>query len=626
MRSRWTDAEAERYCEHYASLGRDLALRVYSARLLGSDPELVLRGCGNASLKGRAVDALGRHVEVLYARARGRELARITPEGLPALGLEPLRALRALTAVPEVAARAELLRARLDPDAPAAAEGTLLHALLPAAIVDESQPTSILALASLPDAASRIREILGENVGWVPYARGEWEQARAAIEVWEKLPAPEALVVEKRGLLTLAEDPFASYERHIELADLAQQAIVRTRGDGRILGARPVVAMRDADEVAPLLRGALAVPTGELDRPHRRWILEHRNSDDIAHFASAPLGPALAAAPPPTPAHVTAARGAYLFLPNPPYADLESLARQLRAEVEAFRRAHLTHFDRCAGGRPGELTALDPTPRIALLPGLGLFAAGQTRAQARLAADIAEHAIRIKIGAATLGGYAGLRERELFDAEYGGRELEPPEAEPPVLRGQVAVVAATGAAGDGGEAIARALLDAGACVLLAHPDPAVLDAALARLASERIEPFDGELRDARDARDAFRGAAERFGGADVLVLGLGADDAERARALAGEAFAQLRAQGTGGALALLAERAAGLGSLTRELAVEGARVQVRVNLVETGPGGAGSLLRMPVTPQHAARAVVFFAQQSTPTTGAVLPIDAGRVD
>ena len=53
MRSLWSDADAERMIERYAQqgVGRDLALRVYTSRLLGGEPKLVLHGGGNTSVK-----------------------------------------------------------------------------------------------------------------------------------------------------------------------------------------------------------------------------------------------------------------------------------------------------------------------------------------------------------------------------------------------------------------------------------------------------------------------------------------------------------------------------------------------------------------------------------------------
>ena len=71
MQSQWNDISARDAVETYAEKGvsEDLALRVYTTRLLGRDPLLVLHGGGNTSVKTRAKDDLGR-------RARGDRASR----------------------------------------------------------------------------------------------------------------------------------------------------------------------------------------------------------------------------------------------------------------------------------------------------------------------------------------------------------------------------------------------------------------------------------------------------------------------------------------------------------------------------------------------------------------------
>ena len=55
MKNLWRDDEAEEVIAGYAAKGvnRDLALRTYTTRLLGSEPRLVLHGGGNTSVKDR---------------------------------------------------------------------------------------------------------------------------------------------------------------------------------------------------------------------------------------------------------------------------------------------------------------------------------------------------------------------------------------------------------------------------------------------------------------------------------------------------------------------------------------------------------------------------------------------
>ena len=87
--------------KHYAAQGvnEDVALRVYTSRLLGREPALVQHGGGNTSVKTVAKDATGEEVAVICVKGSGWDLERIEPPGLPAVRLEPLRRLDSLQAL-----------------------------------------------------------------------------------------------------------------------------------------------------------------------------------------------------------------------------------------------------------------------------------------------------------------------------------------------------------------------------------------------------------------------------------------------------------------------------------------------------------------------------------------------
>src|SRR5687768_10154406 len=96
MQNAWSDRDAEAMVERYAQSGiaRDLALRIYTTRLLGQNPKLVLHGGGNTSLKTKQRDLNDDEVEVLCVKGSGWDMGGIEPAGLPAVRLEPLRRLR----------------------------------------------------------------------------------------------------------------------------------------------------------------------------------------------------------------------------------------------------------------------------------------------------------------------------------------------------------------------------------------------------------------------------------------------------------------------------------------------------------------------------------------------------
>ncbi|HEX5321882.1 MAG TPA: class II aldolase/adducin family protein, partial [Stellaceae bacterium] len=171
MRSLWSGSDAERMVAHYAGagVGRDLAERVYTSRLLGGDPLLVLHGGGNTSVKTAAADLLGETQAVLCVKGSGWDMAAIEPAGLPAVRLDPLRRLRDRDALSDED-MVRVQRANLiDPGAPNPSVETLLHAFLPQKFIDHTHATAVLSLADQPDAAERCADLYGGRLGIVPY-------------------------------------------------------------------------------------------------------------------------------------------------------------------------------------------------------------------------------------------------------------------------------------------------------------------------------------------------------------------------------------------------------------------------------------------------------------------------
>jgi rhamnulose-1-phosphate aldolase/alcohol dehydrogenase len=616
MESRWSDSEAEalkrRLESQYPDCGEALALRVYTSRLIGAEPDLVLHGGGNTSLKSATRDLYGEEVEVLHVKRSGWNLASIEPPDFPAVRLHPLRRLRGLDKLDDPRMVAEMRGALLDPNAPDPSVETLLHAFLPHCYVDHSHADAILVITNQPDAETRTQELFGERIAFVPYVTPGFDLARQAVEIFEKFPNVEGLVLEKHGLFTFGDDARTSYERHVTLVELAERHIEGRIQDRRLLDARPVVAIREAEEVAPIVRGALAEPTGEPDRPFRRWIVEHRGSEEILHFAAAEVAPRLAATAPVTPDHVIRTKPTYLLVPQPQYRDLEIFGAQMRAEVESYRHAYRAYFERNVQEKGVTRTPLDPTPRVVLLPGLGLFACGPTRRDARIAADIVEHTVRIKGWAEMIGHYQGISESELFDMEYWSLEqAKLGRQNPPPLESQVALV--TGGAGAIGEGVARVLLSAGAHVVLVDVDEERLDAVRERIQSEDCEVVPADVAEEPEVESAFREASRLFGGVDVVVPTAGVaqvgelaeleiEEFERALRVnvtgtfltVKTAMQHFKLQGTGGHIVIVSSKnvfapgasfgaysasKAGAHQIGRVAAIEGAPFGIRVNMV-----------------------------------------------
>ena len=193
-----------RYAER--GVAEDLALRVYTSRLLGSDPALVQHGGGNTSVKTVQADMLGEPVEVLRVKGSGWDLGDIEPEGLPAVRMAPLLALRRLNSLSDEAMVAAQRSAMSDPAAPNPSVETLLHAWIAPTVVDHTHANAVLALTDQPGGETLCRDLYGERLAVAPYVMPGFSLAQLAAATFEAHPASEGMVLLKHGIFTWGQD------------------------------------------------------------------------------------------------------------------------------------------------------------------------------------------------------------------------------------------------------------------------------------------------------------------------------------------------------------------------------------------------------------------------------------
>lgn len=697
MRSRWNDAEAAAAIESWAiPYGRDLALCVYTSRLIGGDPKLVLHGGGNTSVKAPWKTVCGDEIIALFVKGSGCDLQAIEPTSFTALHLAPLARLRRLVALSDADMANELRIHQLQASAAAPSVETLLHAFLAPRYIVHSHANALLCLSNQPAGEALLRDAVGEQVTLVPYVTSGFPLAQAVARAFETRPETRGIIVAKHGLFTFADEARAAYERHLEIVNDCERFLA-ARQPQSLLTPRYRVEARPADlaaEAAPILRGLLAEPSGNDDVPYRRLLLDWRATDEVLAFVNSAEAATLAASGPLTPDHVIRTKPFALHLADPTWSDLAQLRRQLTEAVAEFTKRYEAYVREHANGRAaGKLDAL---PRVVLLPGAGVFCFGRTKREAQITADITVQSLHVKAVAHAMGGYESAAAEHLCAMEYWSLEQAKlgTTAEGPLER---QVVFVTGAAGAIGYGIAKVCAEAGAHIVLTDIDAERLAQVATRLeethGSGSTTAITMDVTDPGSVRAGFDEACRCYGGVDVIVVNAGiahvapvaalsSADLERVMAVnftgafltIREGVRVLRAQGLGGNIvinssknvfgpgkefgAYSASKAAGhqLGKVSAiELAAEG----IRVNMINAdaifgeddiasglwatvGPDRARSrgltleelpeyyrsrnLLRARVTARHVGNAVVFFASNRTPTTGATLPVDGGVVE
>ncbi|MCB9877328.1 MAG: bifunctional aldolase/short-chain dehydrogenase [Planctomycetes bacterium] len=522
--SRWSDEAAAACVAECREHGEALGLRVYTSRLLGQDPALVLHGGGNTSVKTLARDVLGRDVEVLCVKGSGSDLASVGPRGLPAVRLAQLRELRQLESLSDRQMVDAVRGALLDSAAPNPSVEALLHAFLPHAFVDHTHADAILVLTDQPDPGLHVRRALGDDVLVLPWIMPGFPLAKAVAAAYEAKPGCRGIVLAKHGLFTFGADARESYERTIELVEQARRYVEREIGGcpAMLCGEPPpldaAARQRILAEVLPVLRGACA-PTVEraFGADFDRVVTVARTGDRLAAFGAHGSAGALCQSNPVTPDHVIRTKGPYLYLGAAELRDPDRIRREVLGYGVRYRRYYEDH---CRARSPQHMHA--PSPVVAVLAGVGLVALHRDRKAAGIAADIAERTLWVKAAAHALGSYTPLADAELAEMEYWPLELAKlgKQASPPLL-GQVALV--TGAAGAIGRGIAEALLEQGACVLLTDVDGERLARVAAGFAGHgsRLHAVVADLRDEAAVQELFAQCCATFGGLDCLVPNAG---------------------------------------------------------------------------------------------------------
>ena len=519
MKSGWVDRDAETIVAEGAKSGidRDLALRIYTTRLLGRDPKLVLHGGGNTSLKEVMRDRLGADVEVLRVKATGADMAMIDLAGLPAVRLSPLRKLRTLSEIGDDELVGIERASLIDPAAANPSVEIMLHALLPHKFVDHTHATAVLSVIDQPDGEKKCAEVFGGRLAFVPYVMPGFGLAKKAIDVFERAQPSDGLILSKHGIVTFGESAREAYERMIEMVSRAEDFIARRRK------AAPAPARRSTAEVAqiaPIVRGACSEKDKTIEGAWRRLVLEFRATEAVLNFINAKDLARVSTAGVVTPDHTIRTKNWPLVLPPPDPGKLAEFARVAHDTAGQFAARYHRYFEQ-HNARVGHIKhELDPLPRVVLVPGLGLFGLGRTKRDAEIAADIAEAWVEGVSDAEAIGRFESISEADMFDCEYWpleqaklGTRKEPP------LAGQIAAV--TGAGGAIGAATAKAFAAAGAEV-------ALLDVNFAA-ASERAKaigpsalPVVCDVTSAASVRAAFDAVAAAFGGVDIVVSNAGA--------------------------------------------------------------------------------------------------------
>ena len=520
MENKWNELSAQAAIEKYRDVHEDIALRVYTSRLIGANPSLVLHGGGNTSVKSKIKNKVNEEVDVLYVKGSGWDLDTLEPPGLPGVLLDHLIKLRGLDSLSDEDMVNEQRTHLLDASSPNPSVETLLHAFLPHKFIDHSHADASLIIANQPDAEKICKEIYGDTIGIVSYIMPGFALAKAAAEVYQKNQNVEGLMLINHGLFTFGSTAKESYDRHINAVTMAEAYVANkqpkalTPLEGLAISADEKVLL---NALAPVLRGLYFEKSG------KSWVIHHRKNEKTKAFASSQECATWSQIGTATPDHVIRTKQKPLLLNLKQWQDINALRNEVASSLETYCEDYHEYFKSNKEAKGVDKKELDPLPRVLLVAGLGLITIGKTVKETKIAADIYQHTVDIIHKSFSVGNYVPLKSNELFDMEYWSLEqAKLGKSKAPVLQGKVAYI--TGAASGIGLATANLFAEQGANLYLADlSQDKLIEAAEGIRNKHKVGVVARVLNvvDEDAVRDSFADLVANFGGVDFLISNAG---------------------------------------------------------------------------------------------------------
>jgi rhamnose utilization protein RhaD (predicted bifunctional aldolase and dehydrogenase)/NAD(P)-dependent dehydrogenase (short-subunit alcohol dehydrogenase family) len=490
MRNLWNNEEAVQYQD-------ELALRVYTSRLLGQESALVLHGGGNTSVKCSITNLFGESEELLYVKGSGWDLATIEAAGFAPVKLDVLKKMAQLSQLSD----SEMVRvqraAMTNPNAPNPSVEAILHAIIPFKYVDHTHTDAVVTITNTETGKNRIRQIYGNRVLIVPYVMPGFILAKKIYEMTREIDwaALEGMVLMNHGVFTFADDAKTSYERMIQLVSDAENYLQAQRA---VIALPPdVTAKEDLLTLARIRKNVSEVKgtamIAKLDT--EKESVSFANRSDVAFIAN--RGPL-------TPDHVIRTKPTPVILGDNPETDIAN-----------YTKSYCEYFERNTNG---QLTRLNPAPCWAIWPELGIISFGRSVKEANIISDIKEHTIEAIQLAEMLGGFQALPESDIFDMEYWELEqakLGKSNTSSLVLQGKIALV--TGAASGIGRACVEALHAQGAAVVALDLNPAITTL----FGKKEIMGLECDVTIDEHLKNAVAATIRHFGGLDILISNAG---------------------------------------------------------------------------------------------------------
>jgi len=383
MDNLWDESTAQRHAT-------PLALRAYTSRLIGGNPDLVLHGGGNTSLKTP---------DTLYVKGTGADLSAVGEQHFTALDMNGLRKLLADRELSDTERMRRVDACKKTPQAAKPSIETLMHAALPYSHVEHAHADAVLAVANVETCEATCHDVFDELAPVVPYRHSGAGLALACKQVFESRSTQRTigLILAFHGVVAFGHSARESYGNLLHLVTLSEDWL-RKRNAWHL----PAAVAADADAAFLRAESLRHEASALAEFPLAMRIVS--TPEALAYARRPDLGE-IALQGPPTPQHA-------IYTKRMPLID---------GDMQAYAERYRAYLQQTLGDAAH---GLDVAPRIVLDPAFGLCAFGINDHYAGIAAEIYMHDIAIISRASAHGCYRSASAGDIARAEleYGGFE------------------------------------------------------------------------------------------------------------------------------------------------------------------------------------------------------------
>ncbi len=511
MKNNWSNTEANKYIKKYKNLGhsKDMALRVYTTRLLGRNSELVLHGGGNTSVKTSIKDIDGKKYDVLCVKGSGWDMAEIEPEGLPAVKLQPLLSLKNKKYLSDEDMVGYQKRNLINIKSPNPSVETFLHAFLPFKFVDHTHSDAIMNVTNRPGGLGLCKKIFGKKVSIVPYVMPGFGLAKKINEIYSKNPSINCLILLNHGIFTFADNAKEAYSLMIKYVSQAEKAIKKLKSK-KIQQIKNYPLKFNPEEIAPILRGLLS------EDKDQKFIINYRLNKKLKYFINGKNVKTYSSKGTATPDHVIRVKPFPLVITPKKNSTIKEFQIIAKRAFDNYRKKYINYFNVNKNKVKEKKIMLDTSPRVILVQNVGLFSVGKDLKSAKIAGDLTETNAKVISSVEETSTYKFIPEKDLFDVEYWSLEQAKIKKQKKILEGNIVVI--TGSTGTIGFETYKIFKNYGAEVVLLDFD------------RKKIKELQFKIKDTciycdvtnkKSVENAFKQICKKFGGIDILISNAG---------------------------------------------------------------------------------------------------------